>query len=698
MGTVTEIPRWEELEERIGRKLYSLSELVVKGIVNIDSTTLNKIMKDKPDWIQDICYEVGVDVQAKKQQGYSRVKYALDAEKLVGFFDKHKSVAEIAKMAGIHKATIGKYLKSGKLGDIPSKHYSSYMLYNAEEMLKRIKEIQIDSYEGSRRKRSNLTDIYDSHLPKEILEMIDRYIKHRLSKMPGITIGGLLVNKNGFVKGSRGEYHQQTLKSIFFEIICTIEVVEFNKEIKLQLQSGQISSFKGLDRVSKTDFSLDDFDDDTVEILSERFDGLTLQNFLVDVLKPFYFYFLMVKEKEMLKTKRKSNLSFEERYILQENFEILKMGILDVFNKIFKHDPEPELKKRVFLTREQYALLYKKVFEKQGISKMVALELSFRLGLRATEATLVAVEDFWIDENGFLLTDENGFGWLYLPAVKSKGGKNGGAEERGKLVPPDTVKTINLYLKDIYSKCPFETHKKDAGRTFTSSLGKKVYEEGHGFLLRDYRFIKVFDKSISKTWISSYLKKIRGECSFLSPDQRKYLSYHDGRHSLNEWIETANVGPNLQGYLDFIADFQMHHSGSRDVGKQKYRNKDITEVYAEIINKSINFPLNLHELRKWEIEHLYRAEEDTEVMIGENTFIKIKTDDLNVINPYDRKPAEGKTLSTEETQRLAERLLGIKEQLTATIQKPSNMGAIEWSKYRVKLNEEKEKIEKKLNS
>lgn len=691
----TNMPTWEELEQKIGRKLSSFNELRDSGLVTMDITTFNKMLADNETWLSEMCYQVGKDVLPKKN--VNRISYAIDGGKLIDFLNKNKTIPEIAKMGKINSLMIRRYIERGFYGDIASYRYGDKgLLYSVETVLKGFDAALNQSFEKYKQLVSEQEFPYGNFLPEQLITLIDKYIKHRLSKIPGISIGEILFFKKQFVRKEVAERHSLLLKSIFFTIICSLQGKELSPKLKTAIRMRNLSKddLIYISDIDKNVFSLEDFDESIIQILADNYTDFTLTAYVNDYLRPFFYYFLMQKEIEMRAAKRKPINTFEQRYILSEDFDLLKTSIIGIFNKFSTKNEEPDEKKKSFLTREQYVKLYKKIWEKYGIQKALALELAFRVGLRAMESSLVAVEDFLIDANGLLILDKHGYGRLFLPAPKCKGGNDGGAAKRGILLPPATVNLINLYLMDLYEKCPFEEHKKEAGKTFTANNVTKVYENGHGYLLRDFKFARKVDSHISKYEMGKFLRKIRSECSFLNQDQRTFLKYHDGRHSLGEWIETAIVDRDLQPYLDFVADFQMHHTPSKSIRKKYYRDKDILEIYAKILDDSINFPLNLTELRQWEIERSYRRQDENEIEVDINTTLAIDFENIIAKNQNQKRII---VQNGTEKDKLLLQLQKINDQLAETIQRPKSMKVMEWTLLRVKLQEQKEKIEQKLH-
>ena len=132
--------------------------------------------------------------------------------------------------------------------------------------------------------------------------------------------------------------------------------------------------------------------------------------------------------------------------------------------------------------------LSKRVFTRFGLEKALTLAFWTELGLRREESAVVAVEDFWIDNNGYLMQDECGFGKCYFPEAKSKAT---GADDIPLLVLPSLVIDINHYLKQMYSICPFVNHTKFAGKQFVGNTVTKTYEEGHGFFFERQKQILI---------------------------------------------------------------------------------------------------------------------------------------------------------------------------------------------------------------
>jgi hypothetical protein len=91
--------------------------------------------------------------------------------------------------------------------------------------------------------------------------------------------------------------------------------------------------------------------------------------------------------------------------------------------------------------------------------------IGYFASLRPSEVLRLEVNDFLLNEHGFLDTDINGYGRLFLPASKSKQARfpspiwEGTESERGTLIVPALVQQINLYLEKLLYDNQKETGK-----------------------------------------------------------------------------------------------------------------------------------------------------------------------------------------------------------------------------------------------
>ncbi|WP_066385794.1 hypothetical protein [Neobacillus mesonae] len=496
---------------------------------------------------------------------------------------------------------------------------------------------------------------------------------------------GFVLKKDGFKNDKAAKRACEEIKKSLVKIIAArsgISIKSFRELNEEKLKSYNPSSF-----------SLDSFGIEDLQALAYGISNDTFQSHYYSPLVPFMQFFLMEEEKKYKGKIKDGNFDFYTKMEETEKFNELRTSILTSLNQVnVKRSQNDNDELKVFLTKEEYCQVFNRVYEasKQGLQRSVLLEIDFKLGLRRSEISLLAVEDFWIDENGFLNTDDEGYGRLHFPKEKSKGFYSP-SPSFGNLVPPKVVELINLYLKNVlYPKCPFSEHAKYAGKTFIGNNSKKVYKDSHGFLFRKEGYFYNPDSNLTPASIGTYFRNIRDLLTFLPKEKREVFSTHDGRHTLNEWIETSIVIPKLNEKRDWAADLQMRHSAkSTDVGKKHYRMKLDEETYKTIIDASINFPYDLRELEKWEIDLGYKSAD--EKRIDDNGLIKIPTAKQFI-------PVKRVALTADEKEKLRIRSNELEELLNSTCQKPVNWSAHEWLMKRNGWLKEKEEIDSKLIS
>lgn len=269
----------------------------------------------------------------------------------------------------------------------------------------------------------------------------------------------------------------------------------------------------------------------------------------------------------------------------------------------------------VFLTVLEYIQICVAIMDELGLEFLLRWELCSKAGLRASEALVIAVED-WIHDpaTGLPLRFEgpdgtSGWGKIKMPDVKSKGGYGPSHESEDLPVPPDVTDHYEQYLKRfLFPLCPFEKHKELQDGTYANGyvknrifhFQKKVkengkyfvkefaYKQGHGYIFRPKDYLRKGGEKLqdpmdishplrcfsNHTALTQFISDIRMSFDFLPKDKRNNLTFHDGRHTLNQWIETATYLPFPESALEEVADIVMRHDIQRknlDTGKKNYR-------------------------------------------------------------------------------------------------------------------------------
>jgi hypothetical protein len=615
-------PSIEELETKLGTKLLPLTDAARKvmkmAVKHLKTFVDNGVL----DWCEGLIYRIPEDAYSIKH--FSKVFF--HERKLKEIAKRFKSIRQVVDELKMGHDSFLRWLDRGYFGDVRVLRTEGYKVHlvDAHAIYANLEEAKRKASQNQKAKEVVRTIDYKGNLPQEVLDLVDGYIRHRNSVIPTIIIGGIPVVKQGFTSKKIGEFHRHKLYMAFFRIIAAQGgITNLLRDVLSDLARDLDEHEWEMYQQAKEKFLLRRLSINDFMLLGEATNRLYLTDTVHRYIKPCLQYFLMVEEQTLRNNKIEEAWTKERKIEEMEKLDDLKTNILTAINQVTSlpsknnnafADPD---EKKVFLSREKYARLYQTTLQKKGVKNALKLAFSWELGLRLEEAMLVAVEDFWIDENGFLLTDEDGYGLLFLPDEKSK--TIGSHKKYGNQVPPQLVKTINHYLKNhLYKKCPFEKHKEFKGYKVEKHGSVKVYKDGHGYFFRNSKYEDVPSaKYASNGGLGSFLRDFRSTLSFLSEEERNNISYHDGRHTLNEWMETARVDDDLSDYRDEAADIQMRHSFSiKDVGKKHYRQRITFEQFRKIYDSSVDFPKDVKILREWEIHHGYRVEElsDDEVV------------------------------------------------------------------------------------
>ncbi|SFS75806.1 hypothetical protein [Paenibacillus sp. BC26] len=517
-------------------------------------------------------------------------KYMYKEDKLREIADEYTSLESISKQNGIPYSKV--YSAVNAYPDLVKKFGRRYHIRSVLSLLE------------SEQCRTLPKITSADFLADDTRAFIDSYVDHVSSNTPRITVVGIVVSRSSLSSQEVSVRHKRELQNTIFQLALARQghYHKFGAFGRIDLDE---SILKSLDY----NFNFDLFDSKDVKNLEKLYEPQTFHQ-RVESLKKLLFYWIMQREDKLRKRMLTEGLSLEEERREERNLSLVRSSILSAFDQVptrknlqFADDET----RSVFLTREEYVKFFIYVLKEYGLKDALLVAFSFILGLRRSEATKLAIEDFEINDEGFLVANnDDGYGRLNVPAPKSKGGYGPSSLIYGTLVPPYLVKLINIYLKEMYAICPFRSHRKYTGKTFKTKNILEVYKEGHGYFFRPN--MNEPDCPYHPMSISVRMKRLKANVGDILPDEkRSKLSFHDGRHSMNEWIETARVDSGLMDQRDWAADLQMRHNRTKaargDVGKSSYRdhkNIDFLKKYKRIIDQSINFPMDLKDLHTWE--------------------------------------------------------------------------------------------------
>ncbi|HBZ80252.1 MULTISPECIES: hypothetical protein [Brevibacillus] len=589
--------QWCKLNSKVGSKFYVGKEVMRK--YQLSPTAWAQLNRE--EWFKAYYTTIQLpNTEKGEEQAYF-------SEPIDELFSRFKSLRKISQEISVERDHLSRLLKNGQLeADSVTFNNGKGRYYDIEQISERVTRALSAEANIQKNKKRCITVDYSENLPDDIKSMISSYLTHRLSKTPGITIGGVKVNGQGITSEDAAENHRKRLERICFRIIanrCGIN----DLATKEQRFGARKLSEEEWQLYDPSIFSLMDFCFDDLLAMGEGIAHSTFVTGYVNIIRPFFQYALMVEEREIKQKFVKGEMSFEEKLVEMDKLADRRSIILEPLNAVSQLKRRIGSVRSVFLTRKEYVLGYNYVFAHHGIKAALIWVFTHKLGLRRSEATKVAVEDFWINSEGFLAKDDaTGWGKLFLPDQKSKGGVSG-SPVRGTPVPPKIVNLINLYLKNhLFAITPYEKHKEFAGKTFIKKGEPKVYARGHGFFFRPDE--KNPDSHYAPDTIGNYLREWRAEMAFLDEEKRQFLSAHDGRHTVNEWINTARVDEYLKDQRTFAARYLLRHSmaPNGDINTAHYRDLAKVQMYLKIFDQSLNFPYDLDELEKWEEDRGYQ--------------------------------------------------------------------------------------------
>ena len=528
---------------------------------NTDFRTLQHVIKS--GYLDGTFLVVGKDILAKHRAG-PRPKYAFPGSQLERvktiMHQELKSLEEIAKQMGTGIPILRRYAREGV--------FDTARVTNERWHVESVKMLFLNETKDRHEKRSTVARQthqivdYESMLSEQQKQWIHQFIEHK-RKSP-IKFEGSYF-RAGFAKESIGVRYEQTLKRLVFKMNCARQgIVNWKK-----LTDKEVGNYKS------DAFVVEQFGPDDIEALRNSVGHRTFQNEAVKYLKPFLYFVLSILKRQF------------NRYVFDDWVEFLK--IHDRFEEAIDLIPYEEVapektETKIFMSRKQVLMVYVSIIElglPMSLRYAVQFMISCFLGVRPDELRFLRINHFELDSQRYIASDSTGYGLLRIPKNISKGAYSP-SHAYGTLVVPNLVVLLNTYLKQLYEKSPGT--------------------QGEGYLFRPLPNLPDYHHTSSHgplSWIQRYRSYFDG----LSLEERHVFHYYTGRHTLHELI-IKTVIPGVAP-IDHhrSAELQMRHNVERRrgrVGETNYTAEVAKEVYFRVIDKSLNFPWDLHELEKWE--------------------------------------------------------------------------------------------------
>lgn len=543
--------------------------------------------------------------------------------------NRYNTLEQIGKNSNLTSLSSLRYYQ--RLGLLPQPpHLVGTSLYDEREIIDLLPLIKTQVKENfAEFKGASVQNAYDL-LNNHQQQIISKYLKFRAN-------GGVVVY-NGYRSTQQIANKEETLESIKRIISSAfILIIAGRCGIETDFHRNPFQRIQPPDSFNPDVFDIYNVSKDDYSSLSTKRKGTTLINYFQQ-LRPFYYYLLDTLEEDALD----DNEDFRE-------FTRIKRRIFKFLEQFPRKESDlnkgdMNIRTKTFLTREQMVLIKQYLLEdvraRDPLKHATMWQLSCTTGIRPEELHKVKIEYFQLNTNGYLETDEDGWGVLRLPAFMTKQENSPSHPDYHTPIPQGTVTQLNLYLSYIYRKQDENSPK------------------GKGFLFRpDYALPEYRHR---KPITFSFINRLRNRLDFLDDVRKQDFIFKASRHSLNNIIMRTFINNDIS--LNNLAkktaaDHQLRHKPSLSVGEEYYTSEITKEQYYQVLDATINFPWNLEKLKEWEVERGYRL---GDMVLEVESF----TDNLDDKNP--------------KRKQLQEQLLNIESELIQIQQKPKYMSEMQW--------------------
>lgn len=306
---------------------------------------------------------------------------------------------------------------------------------------------------------------------------------------------------------------------------------------------------------------------------------------------------------------------------ISEEYRRLKELFLHIPRK-----PKPKIGKKVkklginYISRRDYLLVIQTALttghSEIRLRNAVLFNTLGFLALRKSEAAMLQIGDFVLDDNNLLADMGNGYGICILPEYKSKGGYSPSNPPYHIGVVPGARELINLYLQSEFMK----GYSPETFLFRSVSVGKRddLYDDLKTDCFADPAWVRaIADRCKDIVSHNTSVAK-----PLLETPIKGSLSSHDFRRSCNDWIVKA-ITPLESRTVQRIAESHLRHKAvNLGTNAAHYQQPPELWEYILCINKSIAFPWDLNELKKWE----------------EKNTIKVKLQSNGQVNGVNRYP------------------------------------------------------------
>ncbi|NLP50238.1 hypothetical protein [Bacillus sp. RO1] len=615
----------------------------------------------------------------------NRMVYLFDRKKTLSSM-KYHTINQASELLGVSSTALIQYSKRGLI--TRPKELEGTRFWDVDMIKKVLPTIQDNLY--NKRKDWKGQKALD-FLNDDQRDLIDEFTQFKSSNGK-IVWEDREYYKDVFAKPEKtSENHQQVIARFLEKIISErsgIKTYKIDSRSENELVTRNITHYSQKEKAMidaeklLIDFSNDEFlytnnvsniliDDRDVRNYMKGYSPQTIWS-NSHVIKPFLYWLLMETEKRYPLWRVDSENQGKAYY----NRRAKLLNAINAFpsQPPEKRRSEPRLK--VYMTRKQIIQIYQILLNleklpfgtvQKGLKYATMWMVGYFLTSRPEEVYEIRIEHLTLDENGLVKKINNkGYGLARFPAEIVKGTYSPSHPKYGTLIPPNLVNLLNRYLKMLYQHQTI----RGKGLLFRSRINRPEEK------VESYNF----------DWLFNHKKYFD---DVLNEKQIENLQFKNTRHSLNNTIDKTAVPESLLTKKKRAAEIQMRHNvfmKSGSTAETNYTDEISAKDYFEVIDWVLNFPWDLENLEKWEINKgfnvSYTNEDTPESLFNfdeeETAVTELEIENLDPDDVFNTSIQSHATQVINET----ENLLKEREKMSETISEQYDQVQLELKKLR----------------
>ncbi|WP_066385796.1 hypothetical protein [Neobacillus mesonae] len=171
-----EVKTIEEAEKKLGKKLYTTTELSSTKGRHFD--TMKKLIDEDVEWFKQFYFVPGNNIGPISRKGRI-LKYVFLLDDFYEFEKRNLTLYAISQKLNMSHIQLKNWIEKGYFGEVPCYRWTEHTLwYNERHILDnvdRARKMASQAEENTNKFRYSSID-YDQYLPNNILSLIDKYI------------------------------------------------------------------------------------------------------------------------------------------------------------------------------------------------------------------------------------------------------------------------------------------------------------------------------------------------------------------------------------------------------------------------------------------------------------------------------------------------------------------------------------------